>query len=484
MNHHNQCLPLIAVLLLFIGMTACIDRPAEPSGPEVSASTTIPDTVLSISDLHLDVFYSSTLVDSLRKAPYREWAGIFHRLQQSGFGQEGEDTHYNLFASLLQDLPQKVQNPHFVILSGDFLAHHFLGNAEAAGMSLHESQDFLANIIRLIADQLQALYPNSVFVPVLGNNDSYCGDYKVTPNGRFLSDMVPIWKQLLGKSLPPTTFSSDFKKGGYFTAFSTANHQHRILGLNSNLFSKSYMESNHRNYCGSNLSWSEIQQHAQEHLDWLSQELRDARRDTAQVWLVYHIPPGINVPGALGGSSSPTFWHQSFSAPFVDTLNAYRDVISAQLAGHTHMDHFMIFNDDSGQASSFVHITPAVSPIFKNNPAYFLYTYDAQSTQLLDYTAYYFQGVVDATQTQWKEEYRFQATYAQNGINAQSLDQLRQDLEQNTTLRRGFRLNYSAQNTSGAYVPTSNNWSYFACALTADSTYSTSGGGCIELPQR
>ncbi len=486
----NQSLLLFWVFALFLSIFACNETPPPtppppPPGPGIVGGAP-PQTILSLSDIHLDVFYNTNLVNALKNAPYNQWATIFAQHQQTGFGENGSDTHYNLFASLVKNLPNQVKTPTFVIISGDFVAHSFLKHCEANGMSLSESQDFLANVIHFIADQLKALYPNAVFIPVLGNNDSYCGDYKVLPNGKFLQDMAPIWENLLGNSIPPKTFRPNFKKGGYFAAFSPANHKHRILGLNSILFSKSYMGGgSHKNYCSVQWPQDSIDKYAQEHLNWLGSQLQAARRDTGKVWMVYHIPPGINVPGVLDSHSAPdpTFWQDAFSDPFVDTVNAYQDVITAQLAGHTHMDHFMIINTSSGQPSSFVHITPAVSPVFYNNPAYFKYTFDPGTTVLQDYTAYYFQGVADASKTDWKEEYNFQKLYGQSSITAQALNQLRQTLDNNSSLQDSFRANYSGKSTATSkYFPDQSNWSYFSCALTADSSYSVANHSCIEIP--
>lgn len=43
---------------------------------------------------------------------------------------------------------------------------------------------------------------------------------------------------------------------------------------------------------------------------------------------------------------------------------AHRRTIAGSFAGHTHQDEFRIATGD------FIHITPSVTPIFRNNPAF------------------------------------------------------------------------------------------------------------------
>ncbi len=444
---------------------------------------------LSISDIHLGQFYDTSLVRQLVQAPYPDWAKVFALNQTSNYGPEGEDTHYELFASLIDGIRINSSTPNLIILSGDFLAHHFVKDCfQKVAMTNPQKDAFVRNTIRFVLDQIKALYPKAMILPVLGNNDSYCGDYKVTPNGDFLKDLVPIWLQALGATVDKKTFTKSFTEGGYYSIQSPLNPKHRLIGLNTVLFSSSYMGSWHKNYCPSgNLPQDSINKYANQQLSWLKKELQAAQAQQEKVWLAYHIPPGYNVAGALGGSSDPVFWDSLFSVPFINLVNDFSNTISAQFAGHTHMDHFMIINDVQQQPSSFIHITPSVSPIFNNNPSFFEYTFDIQKAQLQNYRAWYFRGIEHPQLKTWKKEYDFQKVYRETEITAQSLNDLRESLNKGGEARDSFLQYYGSSEDTlfGIYLPNAANWSYFSCALTIDSgLFESAYKHCVTVPAR
>ena len=68
-------------------------------------------------------------------------------------------------------------------------------------------------------------------------------------------------------------------------------------------------------------------------------------------------------------------------------LRRYADTVAASFAGHTHMDDFRLIGDAGGRYA-FALITPAVSPIFGQNPAFRTIDYDGPGA-VLDQTTYY-----------------------------------------------------------------------------------------------
>ena len=54
-------------------------------------------------------------------------------------------------------------------------------------------------------------------MPTLGNEDSYCGDYRIEPDGPFLSHVRRDLGSALGIELDRDAFRATFSRGGYFT---------------------------------------------------------------------------------------------------------------------------------------------------------------------------------------------------------------------------------------------------------------------------
>ena len=160
-----------------------------------------------------------------------------------------------------------------------------------------------------------------------------------------------------------------------------AVHGLRIIFPNTVFFSAHY-----RNACGS----ASAPDPGPATLAWLDAEFAAAKQAQERVWLVYHIPPGVDGyetlrQGACPGTIEP-MWNQAYAEPFNALLQRYADTIAASFAGHTHMDDFRLLGDDSGYFA-FVLITPAVSPIFGQNPAFRTVVYDPAGA-ILDQTTY------------------------------------------------------------------------------------------------
>jgi sphingomyelin phosphodiesterase acid-like 3 len=97
----------------------------------------------------------------------------------------------------------------------------------------------------------------------------------------------------------------------------------------------------------------------------LEGELAAAKQAQEPVWLVYHIPPGIDGyatlrRGACPGTMIP-MWAEAYAEPFHSLLRRYTETVAASFAGHTHMDDFRLIGDADGHFA-FTLVTPAVSP--------------------------------------------------------------------------------------------------------------------------
>jgi sphingomyelin phosphodiesterase acid-like 3 len=135
-------------------------------------------------------------------------------------------------------------------------------------------------------------------------------------------------------------------------------HGLRIIFPNTVFFSSRY-----RNTCGS----PDDADPGSTTLAWLETELTAATHAQERVWLVYHIPPGIDGFATLRRGSCPDtivpMWKQTYAEPFYALMRRYSDTVVASFAGHIHMDDFRLLGGDD-EYYGFVLITPALSPIY------------------------------------------------------------------------------------------------------------------------
>jgi hypothetical protein len=195
----------------------------------------------------------------------------------------------------------------------------------------------------------------------------------------------------------------------------------RIIFPNSIFFSARY-----RNTCGS----PDAADPGTATLAWLETEFVAASQAHERVWLVYHIPPGIDGFTTLRTGSCPDaivpIWRQTYAAPFAALMRRYSDAIVASFAGHTHVDDFRLLDDDGGYYG-FVLITPPLSPIYGQNPAFRTVVSDGAGG-LLDQTTYELanlQGAEDGrAPPAWRAEYTFTQEWQLPRIDLASLTHL------------------------------------------------------------
>jgi hypothetical protein len=97
-----------------------------------------------------------------------------------------------------------------------------------------------------------------------------------------------------------------------------------------------------------------------------------ARRGT--VWLVHHIPWGIDAYSTLHSqadrcaSGIVSFLRDDTSGELFALLRQYAGTISASFSAHTHYDDFRLLMDHSGKPVLIDKMVPAISPIFGQDP--------------------------------------------------------------------------------------------------------------------
>lgn len=410
-------------------------------------------TFLSLSDLHFDPFYDPQLVPRLVRADAGRWKAIFKSSSVTAASAYGSDTNDPLLESALAAARHAARKPDFVLISGDFLAHDFRQKFQA--MAPHADtaayRSFVEKTVRFVTARLRATFLGVPIVPALGNNDDFCGDYQVEPAGPFLAAVRKIWRPLLGRAAG--TFDQTFPVGGFYSLPHPTVPRQRIVVLNTVFLSRKY-----KNACGSTGDPASLQ------LGWLAYTLQRAALAGETVWILAHIPPGIDVfstlqaPGDCQTRPVP-LWQPEALATYEQITAAAPGIVAAYFAGHTHIDDFRL-----PPGGGFVHGTPAISPIYANNPGFQVFTYDRASGALRDFRTFY-RDLSGAGNTPWALEYDFRQAYGQNAYDTAALQSVQQAIVDDPAVRSLFLRYYPVQSTKGSVDPQS--WKSYACGITS-----------------
>lgn len=359
--------------------------------------------LIALSDIHLDPTADPSLVEQLLAAPAADWAAILEQ-GRGGFGRFGRDATWPLVRSALDQMRAVEPDPAFLLLTGDLLAHEFHAKfaAAAPGMGAAAYDTFVVKTVDFLASQIMARFPDRRVFLALGNNDDFCGDYRLSPDGTFLRDSETA-AQALVRAPDGAAFARSWDEGfGYAVPNGTIPGL-RMVFLNSVFFAPGYDEA-----CAKGAP----RDPGLLAIDWLADRLAEAREQGERVWLFFHIPPGGDAyatleHGACGGALQ-AMWTAPETERFLGLMRDYADIIGATFAGHTHMDEFRLLGDPSAP-NGFVLVTPGISPVFGQNPGFHVYATDAagrltgRDTWALTNLAVIGPGIAP----EWRLEYRF-----------------------------------------------------------------------------
>ena len=375
---------------------------------------------LLLSDIHFDPVADPRLVDRLAAAPPAGWPGILDSAADLRLAGYGADTNWPLLRSALDAAKAAVPRPAFVLITGDFLAHNFRARFAAAARDRSDAafRSFVAKTMQFLAGEIAAVFPDTPVLPALGNNDGICGDFELQPNGPFLADMLPVVRSLGdGGEL---ALGPAWTSYGNYRATLTALPRVRIVFANTLFWARRY-----RDACGAPGGPDP----GKATLDWLAGELASAAAAHRRVWLVYHVPPGIDGFATWRQGSCPgdilAMWTDGYARAYGELLRRYADTVAASFAGHTHMDDFRLLGEGPDKFA-FTLINPAVSPIFGQNPAFRIVDYDTAGG-ILDQTTYELANLAEAgaaAPPEWRAEYTFTREWGLPRIDTANLERL------------------------------------------------------------
>jgi hypothetical protein len=433
---YSRRLCLLLSLLAFLGIVGAAPAHAWQMPPGER-----PAQFIVISDFHFDPFDSLTREQfaQLAAAPIDDWTALLAGQPTAAYGR---DAPCSLVQSALASAREQLPNPAFILFPGDFFAHGWQNKYDRmASRSRTDDPEayraFSSRVMQFLARLVHSEFPKTAFLPVLGNDDSFCGDYMIGPESPFLKMCSEVWEPLLhlSEGSPErTAFAESCARGGYYTVRLPGFPKHRLMALNTVFFSKLY-----DNACGVKAATPAVDE-----LAWLEKNLASAKEANESVWLLMHIPPGIDSYSSNRNGGTPeTFWQPDLLARFLDLLERYRTTIQFAFAGHTHMDDFRVARVN-GEARLLTKIVPAVSPIFGNNPGYQIFDADREG-KILDYTTH-FLSLSDSIAGQippWQPEYEFRRTYNQPSLTASTIIDLSNQIRTEGPARTAYIRNYS-----------------------------------------
>jgi hypothetical protein len=344
---------------------------------------------LVFSDLHFDPFRNcpdAATIARLAQSDPAQWPTIVGSYQPRLTIQFHNDSPLSLIVDALADARRTCPRPAFILCGGDFLAHDWPAKYKAlTGRNSDgdpQYRRFTARTIEYLAWQVRQEFPQTPFLPVLGNNDSYCGDYKIAPGGNFSAMFAGTFCPLVcaGPS-EQCCFQETVRRGGYYSV--PLPGRRRLISLNSVFFSSNYQR------CTPDVRMPEA---AFAELEFLDRELVRARECGEKAWLLMHIPPGIDgyATAHKTDGSVVTMWQDTlpadFTRRFLSLVGQHRGTLEIGFAGHTHMNDYRLLGAIGGEPAPqsgenealILKISPAISPLFGNNPSYQVFSTDPQ----------------------------------------------------------------------------------------------------------
>jgi sphingomyelin phosphodiesterase acid-like 3 len=395
---------------------------------------TIP--VLMVSDIHFEPFWDPAKVQKLVAAPVPQWEAILAASETAGRAQQfaalqtkckarGEDTSFPLLRSSLAAMKTNAAGAKFATVSGDLISHVFVCKFDATVPDAKPGayQSFVEKTIGFVELELHKSFPQVPVYAALGNNDSDCPDYKLDSQSPFLAEVGSLMTADLPKAEQKQAISTFTAEGDYSAPLPAPMRGARLLVMDDLFQSARYMT------CGGKPN--QVAVDAQ--IAWLRDQLEAAREKHEAVWVMGHIPPGIDpystirsLKNICAGESATQFLS---SDALGSTMADFGDVIRLAIFGHTHMDEMRLLEpakaQDGGAAGPAVALkmVPSVSPVDGNIPSFVVAQVDAATAMLKDYRVIAASNQT-GVETKWTEEYAFSKAYSKPDFSGQSLKEL------------------------------------------------------------
>lgn len=466
---------------------------------------TPPPTIpaLFLSDIHLDPYHDPAKVAKLNAAPSAQWPAILAQPDsptqsddsaalQKACPVRGVDTPNALWLSSLRAIHANAAHARFITLSGDLLAHQFDCKYKTL-LPAATHADYLAFVektVRYVVSSLRESLPGVPLYTALGNNDSGCTDYALDPtHDAFLATTARIVAESLPAGLSRADRDAvlrDFPASGSYDVPLAAVPHTRLIVLDDLFLSARY----------TTCTGKPDPAPAAAQLAWLQSQLSDARRHNERVWVMGHIPPGVdpfstirNLPRVCLGAK-PTMFLSSES--LADVLARNSDIVRLAIFGHTHSDEMRLLIPDVSAPTGTettaashvgvpVKIVPSITPVNGNVPTFTLATIDPTTATLADFTVIEASNLtgIDAT---WSPEYTYSTAYHQPAFDSAALSSLFQGFSADPAAKsdasQAYLRNYFPGDVSAVIQFA---WPQYTCAITHGSAAAFAACACASL---
>jgi hypothetical protein len=400
-------------------------------------------TFAVISDIHFNPFDPPALATTLARSAPAAWPAALATVTGQAMSGIGHDTNHALLTSALAAFARATASVDFAIVPGDFLTHHFSAKTAAAlGVDARSPAvlEMTTKTTLFVADALaKALGGKPAFI-AFGNEDSSCGDYRIEPGGAYLVATRDAVRRLAGAERLEPDFAETWAAGGYYAARHPTVANGLIIVLNDVMWSPKYQDA-----CGAHgLAAADAM------MRWLRDRLVRQRAAGGKVWMVHHIPWGIDafstIDAKAGSCAAKVVpWQKEPFASELQTLLAeYGDVIQASFSGHTHFDDYRLLIDRRGAVIGLDKLSPAVSPVFGQNPGFQIFTHDRRTGAPTDFSTWYLSNPGDAAAAaDWRREYTFTEAYRQPRYGPDVVGTLWQAMTKGGAVRDTYRRLYT-----------------------------------------
>ncbi len=459
-------------------------------GGVASAQGTVPAVLLA--DVHFDPFHNPRLVPELRTAPIEHWPAILDR--GNGLKADADlarlevacrsprlDSDWSLFRKALVAAHDAEPHPVFVTMGGDLLSHQFpcRFHKTLPGASDAELAAFSAKTVTFVAMELRLSFPRVPVYITLGNNDSGCSDYRETAGSPFmhtaLEAIVRSASQGSSGHRASVLLSESSPEGDYSISLPPPFRGGRLIVLEDIFDASWYGPCNGGPY-------TRVQEKQQ--MGWLRTQLTAARAHGQPVWVMGHIPPGIDVYGSFAryvlhpkdlcsAEEHPLLADDALA----DTLLDFADVVRLGLFAHTHMDEFRLLRrpasknaagQDLPAAAVPVKIVPSITNYYGNHPAFLVAAIDTQTLILKDWKTFV-SSAEDGSTPPWTNSYEFTTAYGLPDFSAASAatlaDGFTADLDGKAPRSTFFRDHFYAGGFGLYAIGLGQIWPAYACAV-------------------
>ena len=391
-------------------------------------------SILVANDMHT---LGPSLEDQSCPNPNNKESCLVHPYK---YGKINLNPPLSLVSLMFTHMQKQLESPDILVLLGDFPAHPYAQDPN----SQYKPEIFaeLKNVINLVTEQAKIHFPNTAFLPVLGNND-FKYNYQVPKydeKAEYYEFLYRIWFEehepnKKWKNLE--NIKNTFLTGGFYKV--DLENNLRVIVLNTMYYAKSNKEARDPK--------TTLMQ-----LKWFERRMQEAQENNMQVVLIYHVFPGYCY-------TKPMVYNfkESYSRFFERILREYRRNILITISGHTHVTSFRFHSMAKkikvpGEPKRFAFygntfISPAISPVYKNNPGYstfYLEKNENYTTKDLVYThfdLYKYNQVEELSNFETKIDpfdyffnYSFTQTYGVQDLSVVSVKKALQKVRQNLKL--------------------------------------------------